>query len=62
MKSVEEAVEWNKRAPFGRAPGQPVPEDMVLEIEIRPIYDQADLERDVAAQRREKEAQLKMRA
>ena len=57
VKSVEEAVEWIKRAPFARALGQPVPEDMVPEIEIRPIYDQADFDRDVAAQQQGKEAQ-----
>ena len=62
VKSVEEAVEWIKRAPFARALGQPVPEDMVPEIEIRPIYDQADFERDLAAQRQAKEAETNLRA
>ena len=62
VKSMEEAVEWIKRAPFAqagatisdwRASGQPVPEDMVPEVEIRPIYDQADFERDLASQQKE---------
>ena len=60
VKSVEEAVEWIKRAPFAqsqsissgrpRPAGQPVPEDMAAEIEIRPIFDQADFEQALAAQ------------
>jgi hypothetical protein len=50
VKSVEEAVEWIKRAPFAQALGQGVPDDMAPEIEIRPIYDQADFERDLAIQ------------
>lgn len=57
VKSVEEAVEWIKRAPFAQALGQSVPEDMVPEIEIRPIYDQGDFERDLAAQQKEGSAQ-----
>ena len=57
VKSIEEAVQWVRRAPFAQAPGQPVPEDMVPEIEIRPIYDQADFEREIAAQQKAKNAQ-----
>src|SRR5690349_19577731 len=56
VKSVEEAVEWIKRAPFAKALGQPVPDDLVPEIEIRPIFDQEDFERAMAEQK-EKEAQ-----
>lgn len=52
VKSVDEAVEWIKRAPFGQALGQPVPEDMVPEIEIRPIFDQADFDQAMAAQQK----------
>jgi hypothetical protein len=52
VKSVEEAVEWLKRAPFAKALGQPVPEDMAPEIEIRPIFDQADFEQALAAQQK----------
>ena len=59
VKSVEEAVEWVKRAPFtqgvgitGEALGQSVPEDMAPEIEIRPIFDQADFEQALAAQQK----------
>src|ERR671923_1069600 len=62
VKSVEEAVEWIKRAPFAqsqsistgrpRPAGQPVPEDMAAEIEIRPIFDQADFEQALAAQQK----------
>lgn len=52
VKSIEEAVEWIKRAPFAQALGQPVSEDMAPEIEIRPIYDQADFDRDLAAQQK----------
>lgn len=57
VKSVEEAVEWIKRAPFAQALGQSVPEDMIPEIEIRPIYDQEDFERDLAAQQKKGSAQ-----
>ena len=66
VKSVEEAVEWIKRAPFAqsqsissgrpRPAGQPVPEDMAAEIEIRPIFDQADFEQALAAQQEEQAA------
>jgi hypothetical protein len=51
VKSVEEAVEWIKRAPFAKALGQGVPEDMAPEIEIRPIFDQADFEQALAEQK-----------
>jgi hypothetical protein len=57
VKSVEEAVEWIKRAPFAKALGQPVPDDLVPEIEIRPIFDQEDFERAMAEQKA-KEAQI----
>ena len=50
VKSVEEAVEWIKRAPFAKALGQPVPDDKVPEIEIRPIFEQDEFDRALAAQ------------
>ena len=68
VKSVEEAVEWIKRAPFAqsqsistgrpRPADQPVPEDMAAEIEIRPIFEQADFEQALAT-RQETQAAAK---
>ena len=43
-------MEWIKRAPFAKALGQPVPDDKVPEIEIRPIFEQDEFDRALAAQ------------
>lgn len=49
VKSMEEAVEWLKRAPF--APGD--------EIEIRPVLEAADFGEALTPELREREAKLR---
>ena len=51
IESVEEAVEWVKRCP------NPMPESS--EIEIRPMYETADLEDALTAELREQEDQIR---
>jgi hypothetical protein len=49
VKSVEEAVEWLKRAPF----------DGGVEVTIRPIFEPEDFGRELTAELRGKDAQLR---
>ena len=49
VKSIEEAVEWLKRAPFGDG----------VELEIRPMYEVADLVDKLAPELRERNEQLR---
>lgn len=49
VRSVEEAIEWLKRAPFG--PG--------AELEIRPIFEDADFGDALTPELREAEARLR---
>jgi len=58
VKSKEEAVEWIKRAPFGKIHG-----DQRIAVEIRPIFDPADFAPvDPTGELRKKEAELRARA
>ena len=52
VKSIEEAVEWLKRAPFGDG----------MEIEIRPLYEMADFGDEFTPELREKEQRLRAEA
>jgi hypothetical protein len=52
VKSIEEAVEWLKRAPFGDG----------MEIEIRPLYEMADFGDEFTPELREREKQLRAEA
>jgi len=52
VKSIEEAVEWLKRAPFGDG----------MEIEIRPLYEMADFGDEFTPELREREKQLRAKA
>jgi len=49
VKSMEEAIEWLKRAPF----------DGGAEVEIRPLYEFEDLGADFTPELREKEQRLR---
>ncbi len=49
VRSMEEAVEWLKRAPFGGG----------AEIEIRPVYEPADLGKNFTPEQREREERLR---
>ena len=49
VKSIEEAVEWLKRAPFGDG----------VELEIRPLYETADLVDELMPELRERNEQLR---
>ncbi|HTT06645.1 MAG TPA: YciI family protein [Steroidobacteraceae bacterium] len=50
VKSVEEAVEWLKRAPF----------DGGVEVTIRPIFEPEDFGRELTAELRSKQEQLQV--
>ena len=52
VKSIEEAVEWLKRAPFGDG----------MEIEIRPLYEMADFGDEFTPELREREKRLRAEA
>jgi hypothetical protein len=49
VRSVEEAVEWLKKAPFGGG----------VEIEIRPIFETEDFGAELTPELREKEQRLR---
>jgi hypothetical protein len=49
VKSIEEAVEWLKRAPFGEG----------VELEIRPLYETADLVDELMPELRERNERLR---
>jgi len=49
--SIEEAVEWVKKAPFGGG----------VQIEIRPIFEAEDFGRELTPELREREATLRRR-
>jgi hypothetical protein len=50
VKSIEEAVEWLKRAPF----------DGGVEVTIRPIFDPADFGKELTPELRAKEERLRL--
>ena len=52
VKSIEEAVEWLKRAPFGNS----------VELEIRPLYETADLVEKLVPELRERNQRLQAAA
>jgi len=52
VKSIEEAVEWLKRAPF----------DGGVEVTLRPIFDPADFGKDLPPELRAKAEQLRAQA
>jgi hypothetical protein len=52
VNSIDEAVEWLKRAPFG--------DDM--EIEIRPLYEMADFGDEFTPEQREQEKRMRAEA
>jgi hypothetical protein len=49
VKSMEDAVEWLKRAPFGGG----------IEVEIRPIFEAEDFGENATAEMREREQRLR---
>lgn len=49
VKSIEEAVEWLKRAPFGNG----------VELEIRPLYETEDLVNELMPELRERNERLR---
>jgi hypothetical protein len=49
VQSMDEAVEWLKKAPFGGG----------MEIEIRPIFEAEDFGRELTPERREREERLR---
>lgn len=49
VKSIDEAVEWLKRAPF----------DGGVEVTLRPIFDPADFGKELTPELRAREAQLR---
>ena len=49
VRSIEEAVEWLKRAPFGGG----------AEVEIRPVYEAADFAENLTPELRERGARLR---
>jgi hypothetical protein len=49
VKSIEEAVEWLKRAPFGEG----------VELEIRPMYETTDLVDELMPELRERNERLR---
>jgi hypothetical protein len=49
VKSIEEAVEWLKRAPF----------DGGVEVTIRPVFESEDFGKELTPELREKEARLR---
>ena len=49
VRSIEEAVEWLKRAPFGGG----------VELEIRPLYEMADLGETMTPELRQREERLR---
>jgi hypothetical protein len=49
VRSMDEAVEWLKRAPFGGG----------AEIEIRPVYDSGDLGENLTPELRERDQRLR---
>jgi hypothetical protein len=49
VKSIEEAVEWVKRAPF----------DGGVEVTLRPIFDPADFGKELSPELRAKEEKLR---
>jgi hypothetical protein len=49
VKSIDEAVEWLKRAPFGGG----------AEVEIRPVFETADFGDALTPELREKEARMR---
>ena len=52
VKSMEDAVEWLKRAPFGGG----------AEVEIRPIFEVEDFGENATAEMREREQRLRAQA
>jgi hypothetical protein len=51
VRSMEEAVEWLKRAPFGEG-----------DVEIRPVFEAADFGTDLTPELREQEERLRAQA
>jgi hypothetical protein len=51
VRSIDEAVEWLKRAPFGGG----------TEVEIRPVYEAADLGENFTPELRERDQRLRER-
>jgi hypothetical protein len=49
VKSMDEAVEWLKKAPFGGG----------MELEIRPIFESADFGKELTPDLREREERLR---
>ena len=49
MRSIDEAVEWLKRAPF----------DGGVEVTIRPIFEAEDFGKELTPELREKEAKMR---
>ena len=52
VKSIDEAVEWLKRAPF----------DGGVEVTIRPVFDPEDFGKELTPELREKDARLRAEA
>jgi len=52
VKSMAEAVEWLKRAPFGGG----------VEVEIRPVFEAADFGAELTPELREREERLRAKA
>ena len=52
VKSIEEAVEWLKRAPFGND----------MELEIRPLYEMADFGDELTPELRKQEERVRAEA
>src|SRR5262245_35488764 len=55
VKSMDEAVEWLKRAPFGG----PTPYGEQVEVEIRPVFEAADFGAEFTPELREQEERLR---
>jgi hypothetical protein len=51
VKSLDEAIEWLKRAPFQEG-----------EVEIRPVFEEEDFGEELTPELREREAQLRAQA
>jgi hypothetical protein len=52
VKSLDEAIEWIKRAPFGGG----------MEIELRPVFEEEDFGEEFTPELREKERRLREQA
>ncbi|MBW3589335.1 MAG: YciI family protein [Actinobacteria bacterium] len=58
VKTMEEAVEWVKRAPFDG----PLPDGQELEIEIRQVFETEDFGDQLSPELREQEARIREQA